>query len=349
MYTPPRRKMTDADRKDRDRLNKIRDSLWKASKPCLRPGCNCTAVKSHWLQRKGLLSNITAEDGYIVQYSPGSAFSEGGFERKSAKKSAMTWFPGFCDDCDTKVFSPIENGSPVFTDFKHQLLFSYRTVLNKLRKMELLTESNNKALFWDSGISLGWKKHINNNKRELLYKVKYLHYYKHLLDREIYFDAKDSAFSTAHISLPKVEIAATVIINGGPIPAITYSELLKVSPLIFARPEFTMNHIFVTIIPTENSLELVMCWLTESAGSINYPLLSSTQLAATSHEDVFKEISDMLIGPGDHWVMSDTFYNQLQAKGMDERAIWLKRQNIDRVDRGLELDFQGFSLFEGAF
>jgi hypothetical protein len=339
--------MSDADLKDRGRLQKIWQDCWNTSKQCLRPGCNRSAIKSHWLQQQGILSNITANDGHLIQYSHGSAFSFCGFERKSAKKSAMLWFPGFCDKCDAEVFSPIEKNSPLFTDFKQQLLFSYRTMLNKLRKIEHLCDVNNKALLWNSQISLGWKKYIDTNKLLHIYKVKYLHYYKLLFDKEIYSTTKESVFSTAHISLPKVDIAATAMIHGRKMPVMTYAQLLKANPSIFAQPEFILNHIFVTLIPTASSLELILCWLTRSAaGFVNYPFLSSAHLAARSHREIFKQLSDMLIGDGDHWAMSDAFYAQLQAKGMDEKAIQLKIENMNKEDVGLPRDFKDFNLFE---
>jgi hypothetical protein len=212
MYTPPPREMTEDQRKEYGKLKKIWDYCLSVSKICLRPNCSNSAIKSHWLQQQGILSNITAEDGHLIQYSSLNAFSEGGFERKSAKKSAMLWFPGFCGTCDKQVFSLIEDKPPVFTDFKQQILFSYRTLLNKLREIELICDVDNQILLRKDEFSSRRIKFVEFDKRINDFKLKALHYYKYRFDNEIHFNANGSAFSTAHVSLPKVDIAATILL-----------------------------------------------------------------------------------------------------------------------------------------
>jgi hypothetical protein len=85
-------------------------------------GCKGDNIKSHGLQRNGVLSNLTktrTEKIYTI------AKKEGGFKIHEVHSKTASTFPGFCNKHDTEIFKDIETGKYNGTKKEH-FLYAFR-------------------------------------------------------------------------------------------------------------------------------------------------------------------------------------------------------------------------------
>lgn len=117
------------------RIKSLHNKSLNAGRLCYTPGCENYAQNSHVLQKNGVLNNI-AENGFIRQVDTDT--KEGGVEFKKAgvNSTDIMAFPGFCNNCDTKIFLPIESESLDFSNYNHLLLFTYRAIVCELHKAD---------------------------------------------------------------------------------------------------------------------------------------------------------------------------------------------------------------------
>lgn len=121
---------------ERENRRKARD----LAKRCFEPGCDKIAGdRCHFVQRRGLLSEV-AEYSHV--YELREAFHDAEWPHRSrfdriGCKEAFT-FRGFCEHHDDKIFAPIEKQAERIhlRSEISALLFSYRALLNELRKKE---------------------------------------------------------------------------------------------------------------------------------------------------------------------------------------------------------------------
>ena len=121
----------------------IKKNLAKKSWPCIVAGCDQIAINSHLLQRHGVLNNIV-ENGHCyemretdlygwTQEQPPVAF------RRCGLQNALS-LPIFCNHHDTELFKPIEIENVDYTDYRNQILLSYRALCAELRRKEIVID-----------------------------------------------------------------------------------------------------------------------------------------------------------------------------------------------------------------
>ena len=130
----------------------VLDSLSQKAKAtnriCLQEGCSENAIKSHILQKKGILNTIS-KDGHL--YTLKFNLLNGLIEFKKIGINNAFTFKGFCNYHDTILFDEIEKNELNFNQYKTNVLLCYRAVLNEYRKKEVNIDTYNFAL--DSSIS----------------------------------------------------------------------------------------------------------------------------------------------------------------------------------------------------
>lgn len=118
-------------------LRKLRKQIAKKKWLCMYDGCKEEAIKSHILQRHGILDNIT-EDNHMYELRPKDIFRWDANMmpmefRKVGINEAISQ-PLFCSHHDTDVFIDIEKVEPNLSVYRNQLLFTYRTVCSEIHK-----------------------------------------------------------------------------------------------------------------------------------------------------------------------------------------------------------------------
>ena len=137
-------------RKIQNIMGKIVENVLKKGYPCIVDGCKESAINSHLLMINGILNNV-AEDGHLIEVCTESPYSfslqknnEKKFKRIGVKQAFS--LPIFCDLHDTTIFREIEQNEPIFTNYKHLALYTYRTICAEIRKKEQAHEICNRII-----------------------------------------------------------------------------------------------------------------------------------------------------------------------------------------------------------
>jgi hypothetical protein len=120
-------------------IEKYRLQSLNRNRKCFESECDLNAVESHLLQKNGIISRI-AEEGHVYEstYYTFALPYHLKFQRRGVNK--VFAFKGFCQGHDNELFSPIEKEDFNLHDYTHSLLFAYRTLVNEIRKKEVIIE-----------------------------------------------------------------------------------------------------------------------------------------------------------------------------------------------------------------
>lgn len=117
-------------------INKnVHNKNWK----CLHPNCGNSAIKSHLLQKNGILSQIS-ENLHLIELVQNDYFKIYNGEKtllfKINSTNKIMSHPLFCNYHDTSIFREIEVEEIDFYSIKAQSLFSYRSLCSELWKKQ---------------------------------------------------------------------------------------------------------------------------------------------------------------------------------------------------------------------
>ncbi len=246
---------------------KIVDKVLKSDRICYFPGCSENATKSHILQENGVLNFIADKKKLFMEQSQPTPFRPLDFYAASINTSKMLTFKGFCNTHDCELFKEIENGQIDFHKHKHQLLFSYRGLLNDLYGAQVTKDVCNKALhdnrLVNNKLFINKKQIYEYERNRKQVKINDLLYYKMMFEKEINLERFVSNFKFYTFRLPKIDIATSTIYGGATILWVNsyldldYKKLIKIDPT--ANYFSPVSHpVFVNLIPQENSLLLIL-------------------------------------------------------------------------------------------
>ena len=108
----------------------------KKSRSCMFHKCQEKAIKSHVLQKNGILREISSNNHLIELCSPNPFELEekGILDFKTKGINDVYTFNGFCKTHDSEVFKPIEVNANLNFDRKiQQSLFCYRGLCQEIR------------------------------------------------------------------------------------------------------------------------------------------------------------------------------------------------------------------------
>ncbi len=212
---------------------------------CMRNGCNNKTIKSHLLQRHGVLDNIT-EDGHMYEVRPKSLFDQSENRmtfQKVGIKNALSW-PLFCNKHDTELFKPIECKDLDCSNYKNQLLFSLRAICAELRKKEISLEIYSKIL--EEIPHPKTYKQLSPSIEGLKNGISDYQTYKELIDKEL--DIFKHKFHFCNFSYPKIGIYASTILS-----YIEYNDYAEK-----VRSEKPWEIVFLHIIPQPSSTQIII-------------------------------------------------------------------------------------------
>jgi hypothetical protein len=100
---------------------------------CLHPSCNENSINTHILQKNGILSTLE-NDRHLMEMGINPFQDEIHFFNRIGINKAYS-FKCFCNEHDTNLFKEIETKEIDFSNYRHLILFTLRTIYNeKFRK-----------------------------------------------------------------------------------------------------------------------------------------------------------------------------------------------------------------------
>ena len=288
--------------------------------------CKKQAIKSHVLQKNGILKEISVKR-HLIQLVPPNPFQmheKGIFDFKSIGVNNVYTFPGFCQNHDTSLFKAIESNKDLkFNNKNQQALFSYRGLCQEIRRKE---------------ISIEWMDDLKNHLRPPLsilsdslvegYKIgiKNLSFFKSKLENAIISDDY-SSFSFTTVEIPKIDLCISVVLN------------IKNSNLILDKETTPFETSFINIFPKKDKSMIICGYHKDYPCKWTVDFLEKIKDASTT--EILKELSDLITLRLEFWTMSPKLFNQIDKDDLEEyKKIFT--ENIFNHDSKLITDLNIF-------
>ena len=274
---------------------------WK----CMCDDCHELAINSHLLQKHGILDNIT-EDGHMYELVPIPADilysrlenSDGLIVnfKKVGINNAISW-PLFCDKDDTRLFADIEKRILDCSNYRSQLLFSYRAVCGELRKTEIEYRTLERSLeecSYDNPLDI---RKIKERIYGLGQTINDYTFYKKELEAEL--KLRNDRFIFRHYSYPVLKIYASTAFS-----YVVYDAQKETDSLPW-------ECCFLHIIPQPNSTEFIIGY----HQSRTNPYLEKyvTDWKGLTKSGLEEMLCDFCTIRAAGWGMSPSLYNKIGA------------------------------------
>lgn len=303
------------------------------SRKCLVDGCEKIAIKSHTLQKNGILKQIS-EKNHLYQFSnvpPFQKADKGNFEIKRIGINDVYTFPGFCKEHDSSIFKLIEKSQLEIDSNKSINLFSYRALCQEIRRKEIALDVAKKMI--ESNFNIALVLFMTDFKIGLNNGLKNLYYFKKELEND--FENPKDKFIHRICEIPKIEICISAPLNisdkNNPL-----SQTHDQNGNILNNPFVTS---FVNIFPYQDKSYFMItlskefpCYWTENLFNIFQGLKPPNHL---------KLISDLITTRFEFWCISPQLRNTLSKKKITEMIkIW--SDEVLNFDSIIETEFNVF-------
>ncbi|MEY2828356.1 MAG: hypothetical protein RIQ33_214 [Bacteroidota bacterium] len=265
---------------------------------CLFDGCPNLAIESHLLQENGILDSIKDNTNHLWEQKIEHFKNEFYFD-KIGIRDAFT-FKGFCNTHDNSIFKSIETQPIHFNNYKSQLLFSYRVLMNEKRKKEIIIDQYSRIL--------------NSFKLRLFLDEKYLNqldkfqkqnelglndigtYESIFLSNLADENKQDFQFITREIS--KIDLCISSVF--------THETIKERIPLLKINPNYQSSDIYIHLFPLATTSIIIIGCLKERV----YNCWSYIKEFETADNNkCLKKISDLIVlGRIENWICSKQFY-----------------------------------------
>ena len=316
---------------------KIWDTTFRNSKnksrECLVDGCEKTSIKSHALQKNGILKQIS-EKNHLYQFSNVPPFQKavkGNFELSRIGINDVYTFPGFCKDHDSSIFKPIEKNKFDIESDESINLFSYRALCQEIRRKEIALDIAKKMIETNYNIAL--IVYMTDYKTGLINGLKNLYFFKKELENDL--ENPKGKFIHRICEIPKTEICISAPLN-------IYDENNELSKThdnngkVLNNPFVTS---FVNLFPYQDKSYLMItlskdfpCYWTENLFN---------EFRNLKHQKHLKLISDLITTRFEFWCISPKLKNTLSKNKITEMIdIW--SDEVLNFDSIIETEFNVF-------
>lgn len=309
----------------------------KKKRKCMFSSCQDYAIKSHVLQKNGILHEISV-DNHLIERVSASLFEmeEKGisdFKRKGINN--VYTFNGFCQKHDTELFKPIETERTLnLYSPDQQLLFCYRGLCQEIRRKEIALE-----LLDD------FKKIINKDFSHVVDSlidgnrigVKNLNYFKSELESSIDTGINDN-FYFETLEIERIELCISVPLNVGEdeIPEDgNYDEWKKNHKLPFVTS-------FLNVFPKGSSTYIIVGYHKEYP--CNWTRKFINKLKCSTRDEILKELSDLVTLRLEFWALSIPLFEKIDKSEL-KRYHELIKENVWNHGEYMETDI---NLFRNA-
>ncbi|KIX22442.1 hypothetical protein SY27_00905 [Flavobacterium sp. 316] len=302
--------------KEKEILQQLRKDVRSKSQKCYNTSCKNLAIRSHIQQVEGAIRKIASVDRKIVQVEDSDYFTSSSwyFKEKGIKqKGDVLTFWGFCNKCDTELFKEIECNSIDYSNYRNQVLFSYRGFLSEHYKQEYNLKWYVKIL-QSSELTEECKKRFNNKYIQYQLIVKSGKFTKSLLESDLKRESKN--FQFINFQLPRIDICTSTVYSL-PTAIILNDTLLQNLEIRKTFPPISSS-IFINLIPTNDALEVILgCHADKNIGG----KLDLDKVKNYNQKAKIKMISDILIRHIETWFVSKSLYNIWKSRKMDHEII----------------------------
>jgi hypothetical protein len=280
------------------------------------------AISSHVLQKNGVLSHLADQSGKIWELAPADFFKPHYVRWRSTpiEGSEVFTFYGFCGSCDSKLFREIELFPPDLMNIRrHQLLFTYRSVVHELHKIDL------NLLFYknvfDSSIHERIKKRYENKSQGFDIGRKRLLIKKNQIERELFnpiFSAIFGSFIKKDFFVPLLVEKLNIALSA------TYSDRIIISDNL-SLSDAPLHYLHV--IPKGE--QSVVLFGGSHADASLFTGVHYSALQKLSGEVIQTLITDIMLQRAETWCLSGQFYLDLKRRGLVDTISRLKNSRID--------------------
>lgn len=326
--------------KEKEILEKLRKDIRNKSHICYTPSCNELAIRSHIQQAEGAIRNIAKSEGKVVQIEDLNFFNKNiyGFKEKGIKqKGDVLTFWGFCNLCDTKIFSDIEKKNTDYSNYRNQLLFSYRGFLSEFYKIEYNAKWDEKIMN-SNNLSEDLKNKAETSFVKNIFKLKVSKSLKLQLENDLNYNTRN--FEFINFQLPRIEVCTSSIYSFPTKILLTKDLLIDIQEReILPSINSTM---FFNLIPTKDKLEVII-------GCTNDPKLEGKidlkEIAKYDEKSKIKLISDILIKHTETWFVSKSLYKVWKNRKLDIEII---KQIEEFRPPFMKNKYVKFNMFQGV-
>lgn len=275
--------------------------------------CQNTAIKSHVLQKSGVLSNI-AHNGHLIEVKPTTIWEMdelGSFKYQEIGINDGFTFPGFCQSHDDQIFSPIEKDDIDPTDYLAHCLFSYRGLCQEIRRKQQVKIMLEDVLSMQSSFKvMNIDELFNDYVRGLGYGIKNLSFFKKELEKDI--NTGSRSFSFQFKQLPFLGICTSAPLN--------IKEPNEKEPETLEEVEKNAQNIvpttFINLFPAKSNSILI------AGQHLKYPSSYTKKIMSADYQ---QSISDLLILRMEYWCMSHEFLkNNIKPKENEIKSIFMQ-------------------------
>lgn len=303
------------------------------SRKCLVDGCEKTAIKSHALQKNGILKQIS-EKNHLFQFSnvpPFQRAKKGSFELARIGINEVYTFPGFCKSHDSSIFKPIETKQFDISSKQTINLFSYRALCQEIRRKEISLDVADKMI--ETGYNISLIVYMTDLKVGLLNGLKNLYYFKKELENDLINPT--GQFIHRICEIPKTEICVSAPLN-------IYDKNNPLSKTHDSEGNI-LNNPFVTsvvsIFPFGNKSYLMTTL--SKAFPCRWTENLFTEFHALKSPNHLKLISDLISTRFEFWCISPKLKNSLNKEKVDEMIkIW--SNEVLNFDSDIQTDYNVF-------
>lgn len=273
--------------------------------------CQDCAIKSHVLQKNGILQEISVENHLIerVSTNPFEMDEKGISDFKRKGINNVYTFYGFCQTHDTEVFKPIETEKTLnLYNPNQQLLFCYRGLCQEIRRKEIALE-----MLSDS------RNIIPKDFRYILDSIfdgnedglKNLNYFKSQLEDSIITGNCDN-FYFETLEIERIDLCISVSLNVGEteIPTdIDYEKWRKNKKLPFTTS-------FLNVFPKGLSTYIIVGFHKEFP--CQWTMKFIDKLKKSTRKEILKELSDLVTLRLEFWALSIPLFDKIDKSELSK-------------------------------
>lgn len=295
-----------------DFLNKA-STLWdqvrNKNRSCMYSYCSQKAIKSHVLQKNGILKQIS-ENNHIIELKPANLFEihDKGISnfKKVGVNNAYT-FKGFCNQHDCEIFKPIEKNSKLnLQNPLQQALFSYRGLCQEIRRKEIAIEFNRQIV---KIVPQDTKPMFETLNDGYIDGYRNLNYFRKELELALQ-NNKFNQFSFFTVKIPKIDLCISVSLNIG--------ELSNPEKLPYAewknKQKIPFTTSFINVFPYKQDSYFIAGF--HNKYPCHWTIEMVKKLRKFSHSKILKELSDLIVLRLEFWAMSPTLFSEIPNQSL---------------------------------
>jgi hypothetical protein len=277
-------------------IEKFRIKAFNKNRECFESNCHELAIDSHILQKNGIISKIS-ENGHVVECVI-DPFQKDSLKFKKTGINNVFTFKGFCKTHDNKLFKEIEQNDFDLTEYRHQLLFAYRSSVNESRKKEVVIDYY-KMLMTSPAINLS-SFHLSNLIKSEKMGINDSNYTRSILKKNL----KD--LSSGDLRFYTHELPYFGVCVSGVYTFETSNEIEKMG--IEGNPKFMepLTDVFVSFVPLIDKSILSIGFIKNYNKDCD--LFYESLFNRKNNKEIVQHISDLMLLQIENWIISESFY-----------------------------------------